>query len=246
MKHVLAKAQRGLLRDFADSRVLLAFDFDGTLAPIVNRPEAAVMGRRTARLLAQLAALYPCVVVSGRALADVKQRLAGVRLRAVRGNHGMEPGPGLAAARQRALRWRARLAARLPDVPGIAVEAKGPSLAIHYRGTRTPAAARRAILAAVRELPGVRILEGKMVVNLVPVNAPHKGTAVLALARRLGCQAIIYIGDDDNDEDAFALIDEAHFLGIRVGRSGRSRAGYFVRSRAEVDALLGLLVRLRC
>ncbi len=245
MKDVLGTAQRGVLRDFADSRVLLAFDFDGTLAPIVSRPEAAVMARRTARLLAQVAALYPCVVVSGRARADVQQKLAGVRLRAVIGNHGMEPWRGLPAARRLALRWPALVVPRLPEDAGIVLEAKGPSLAIHYRGVRSPAPARRAILTAVRTLPDARIVEGKMVVNLLPAHAPDKGTAVLALAHRLGCQAIVYVGDDDNDEDAFALAGRAHLLGIRVGRSARSQAGYFVRTQADVDTLLALLARLR-
>jgi trehalose 6-phosphate phosphatase len=245
MKDILAPAQRGLLRDLADSRVLLAFDFDGTLAPIVRDPEAAAMRRRTARLLAQVAAAYPCVVISGRARADVKHKLGRLRLREVVGNHGMEPWPGLPAASRLAERWRKLIAARLPHLPGLVVEAKGPSLAIHYRQSRDRPAARRAILAAVADLPGARLVEGKMVVNLMPARAPTKGTAVLALARRLDCQAIIYIGDDDNDEDAFALAGHAHALGIRVGRSRRSLAGYFVRTQGALDDLLAVLGKLR-
>jgi trehalose 6-phosphate phosphatase len=245
MKNILAPPQRSLLRDLADSRVLLAFDFDGTLAPIVRDPEAAAMRRRTARLLAQVTAAYPCVVISGRARADVRGKLAGVTLREVVGNHGMEPWPGLPAARRLAQRWQAALAARLPELPGMVVEAKGPSLAIHYRRTRARPAARRAILAAVADLRGVRLVEGKMVVNLMPARAPNKGTAVVSLAQRLGCDAILYVGDDDNDEDAFALADHAHLVGIRVGRSARSRANYFVPTQADVDELLALLGKLR-
>lgn len=245
MKDVLAPRQHAVLRDFADGRVLLAFDFDGTLAPIVTRPEVAVMRRRTATLLAQVASLYPCVVVSGRARADVKQRVAGIPLRAVLGNHGMEPWAGLAAARRLAEQWAETLGRRLPPWPGLVLEAKGPSLAIHYRRTHDRPAARRLILAAVERLPAARMVEGKMVVNLLPVHAPNKGTAVGQLAARLGCQSVIYVGDDGNDEDAFALVDEMRLLGIRVGRSARSQAGYFVRSQRDVDALLALLAKLR-
>jgi trehalose 6-phosphate phosphatase len=245
MKNLLGRAGLATLRRFARRRVLLAFDYDGTLAPIVRDPEAADMRPRTRTLLAEVARRYPCVVVSGRARADVMKKVARLPLRAVLGNHGMEPWPGLAAARGRARRWRARLRATLPPMPGIFLEDKGPSLALHYRRAKAPARARRLVLAAVADLPGARIVGGKMVVNLLPANAPNKGTALLGLRRRLHCAAIIYVGDDDNDEDAFALAGQVPLLGIRVGRSRRSRATCFLPGQPAVDELLSLLVKMR-
>ena len=84
-----------------------------------------------------------------------------------------------------------------------------------------------------------------MVVNVLPAQAPDKGTAVLSLCRKLHCNAILYVGDDDNDEDAFALSERVPLLGIRVGRARKSQAQYFLPSQHAMDRLLALLVRLR-
>ena len=78
MTHVLTGAGRELLRQFAWSNVLLAFDYDGTLAPIASDPERAALRPTTRRLLSEVARRYPCVVISGRARADAQSRLLGV------------------------------------------------------------------------------------------------------------------------------------------------------------------------
>lgn len=245
MKDILAQAQRQVLRRFTDRRVLLAFDFDGTLAPIVRDPDAATMPRSTRALFTNVARLYPTVVISGRARADVAKRLSGIPLRAVLGNHGMEPSPEEKTARRLVAGWHGTMAAGLPDIPGVVLEDKGTSLAIHYRLARARAEARRTILGGIANLPKARIIEGKCVVNLLPDFAPDKGEALLRLCRRLRCPCAIYLGDDDNDEDAFNLADAFPVLGIRVGHAPHSRADYFVRKRAHVNALLSLLIKQR-
>ena len=245
MNSVLGRAGLAAVRNYARRRLLVALDFDGTLSPIVRDPAAATMRRRTAALLTEVAGLYPSVVISGRARADVAAKLGRIPLRAVIGNHGMEPSPGLGAARRLAAGWRKRLAAELPPIPGMVVEDKGPSLAIHYRRARARGEVRRLLLEVASGLPSARILEGKMVVNLLPAGAPDKGTAVLRLCRRLRCDAILYVGDDANDEDAFALSERVSLLAIRVGRARRSGAPWFLPSQRAVDHLLALLVRLR-
>ena len=90
MQYLLSRASRAILSRLAQERTLCAFDFDGTLSPIVERPEQAGMGEQTQILLGQLAALYPCVIVSGRARADLLGRLNGVKVERVIGNHGAE------------------------------------------------------------------------------------------------------------------------------------------------------------
>jgi trehalose 6-phosphate phosphatase len=245
VKNVLAEGQHATLLAFARERVLLAFDFDGTLAPIVRDPKAASMRPRTSALLANVAKLYPCVVLSGRSRADVMAKVAAIPLRAVFGNHGMEPSPNLRRWRQLANQWHTQLATSLPRIAGVVIENKGPSLAIHYRKARARAAAHRLILAAATNLRGTRIVEGKMVVNVLPAGAPDKGTALIALCKRLRCQSAIYVGDDDNDEDVFALAKQVRLLGIRVGRSPRSQATTFVPSQAAVDRLLVKLAEAR-
>ena len=245
MKNILAEEQHRTLLDFARQRVLLAFDFDGTLAPIVRHPETATMRRRTSTLLALVAKLYPCVVLSGRSRADVMEKVAGIPLRAIFGNHGMEPSESLRAWRRLAAKWHAQLASALPPIAGVVIENKGVSLAVHYRLARARAAVRRLVLQAASDLRGTRIVEGKMVVNVLPAGAPDKGTALITLRKGLRCQSAIYIGDDDTDEDVFALAKQERLLGIRVGRSRRTQAGYYVPSQAAVDQLLVQLAEAR-
>ena len=75
MRNILSRANREVLQQFAWSKVLLAFDYDGTLAPIVSKPERAIMRPTTRRLLEELVKLYPCMVISGRAQRDAMRRL---------------------------------------------------------------------------------------------------------------------------------------------------------------------------
>lgn len=246
MMNVLAARNRALLQQFAWSRVLLAFDYDGTLAPIVNRPDAARMRTRTQALLETVAERYPCAVISGRARADTRRRVRGVRLVEVVGNHGLEPGSDPRRAAAVAGHWAARLEHELRGLRGVVVEDKGPSVAVHYRRARVKRAARRAIAAAIRGLgPGVRSLPGKLVVNVLPVGAPHKGLALQRLRARVGADTAIYVGDDGTDEDVFSLDEPGRLLSIRVGPSARSAAPYYVRNQAEVDRLLAALASLR-
>ena len=90
MHYLLSKASRPVLTRLAKERTLCAFDFDGTLAPIVEHPDQACMRARTRYLLARLAALFPCVIFSGRKRADVLGKLSGVAVERVFGSHGAE------------------------------------------------------------------------------------------------------------------------------------------------------------
>jgi len=243
MQYLLSRAARPVLTRLARQRTLCAFDFDGTLAPIVDRPERAGMRVRTRKLLGGLATLYPCIVVSGRARSDVLGKLRSVKLAGVIGNHGAETDVTDGKSNRRIKQWKDALEADLLALPGVWVEDKGLSLAVHYRQCKQKAQARRRILAAARDLKNVRVFGGKQVVNLVMDNAPHKGDALAAERDRLKCNSILYIGDDDNDEDAFGL--EGKLFPVRIGRKGDSHARYYLRSQAEIDELLELLGRLR-
>lgn len=241
---VLGRDGRAQLAALAQRRALLVLDFDGTLAPIVPNRERATLPVKTRRLLARVAASYPVVVVSGRARADVAARLDGLPIRGVVGNHGAEDADGSPAAPPRVRRWLSQLERELAGVPGVEIEDKVQSLSVHYRRAPKRAAAWRAIVAAVDDLPGVRRVEGHAVVNVVPKGAPDKGTAVRRWRRRLGASAVIYVGDDVTDEDAFALAGP-RFLAVRVGASRRTHASFHLREQGEIDELLGELLRLR-
>jgi trehalose 6-phosphate phosphatase len=242
MRYILSRASRPILELLAREDTLCAFDFDGTLSPIVDRPADAGIGERTRNLLGRLATLYPCVIVSGRARADLVGRLAGVRVCRAIGNHGAEP--EATAARPHAVaEWKAVLDRELGEIPGILVEDKGLSLAVHYRLCARKAEVRRRILSVAQKLPHVRVVGGKLVVNLVMTRSHDKGDALAAERARLGCTWVIFVGDDDNDEDAFAL--EGNIVPVRIGRKQHSNARYYLRTQAEMDTLLDALVRLR-
>lgn len=245
MKNILARANRNVLKRFAKSNVLLAFDFDGTLAPIVATPSRAAMRATTRALLGRVSAVYPCVVISGRARRDVTARLRGTGISTVIGNHGVEPWQATAPVRRAVGGWRTALDRRLGRIQGVEIEDKGYSLAIHYRRARNKRAARLAIARAVGELAGVRVVGGVMVVNVIPGGAPHKGVALERERRRRRCDNAIYVGDDETDEDVFTMGSDGRLLAVRVGARRRSAAGYCVRDQRQVDDLLRALLALR-
>ncbi|MGD0666543.1 MAG: trehalose-phosphatase [Bryobacteraceae bacterium] len=243
MRYLLSRASRPVLTRLAGERTLCAFDFDGTLAPIVERPEQAGMRARTRRLLARLAAAYPCIIVSGRARADVLGKLGGVEVAQVIGNHGAEPGGTQAKARRQIERWKEALEVEIGTFPGVWVEDKGFSLAVHYRQCHRKAAARRRILEVSRKLEQASVFGGKKVINLAVQGAPRKGDALASERDRLRCRWVLFVGDAEDDEDAFAL--KGNTIAVRVGRKRQSHASYFLRSQAEIDKLLEVLVSRR-
>lgn len=245
MTYLFSRSNRYLLETFAWSNVLLAFDYDGTLAPLVSLPARATMRPSTRHLLKRVSRLYPCVSISGRAQADAFRRLKGVEICRVIGNHGVEPSAGSAALRRRVQRWLPILNAQLERWPGVVIEAKGYSVAIHYRQARDRNATRNAILSAAQLLDEVQIIGGKLAINLLVLGSPHKGLALERERARFACDAILYVGDDETDEDAFRLDRPGRQLSIRVGRKRSSAAPFYIRNQAEIDRLLAMLVALR-
>ncbi len=245
MKAILSEDARGLLDGLARERALLVFDFDGTLAPIVERPADAVIRATTRSLLRVVALLYPCAVVSGRSRADLAPRLEGIPLVAFAGNHGAEAGFGpvdrtpCPAVRA----WRETLQAALHGVRGVEIEDKGLSIAIHYRRAPDAAGAQRRVRAAAEALEGARIFGGLAVVNVAPADAPDKGAAVEEILQRVGRRRVLYVGDDVTDEQAFAA--ESVSVSVRIGASERSAARFYLPEQSAVDALLAALVAAR-
>jgi trehalose 6-phosphate phosphatase len=240
MRYLLSRDSRSVLTRLAHERTLCAFDFDGTLAPIVEHPDQAALRGVTRSLLSRLAALYPCVILSGRARADLLDKLGSVRVEQAIGNHGAGAEGTTGKTRRQVRRWKAAIELELGPVPGLWVEDKGLSLAVHYRQSPRKADAQRRILQASRNLEGVRMFGGKRVVNIVVDGAPHKGQALVAQRERLQCRWVLYVGDDENDEDAFAI--GGNIVPVRVGRNRRSHASYYLRRQAEIDKLLELMV----
>lgn len=249
--HVLGALGRRRLAWLQRQPLLLAFDFDGTLAPIVDRPDDARVLPALVPLLVRASARWPVAVVTGRALADLRDRLGFVPQHLV-GSHGAE---GLALADADAAAavaaldaWRARLRDAAPQLlaAGVELEDKGASLALHYRRAADPTQARRVLEAVLAQAPPcgapVRRFGGKCVENLVAAAAPDKGDAVHHLARLTGARAVLFVGDDVTDESVFrrALPD---WLTVRVGRDPLGSAAAFHLNSVEQMPLLvqGLL-----
>jgi trehalose 6-phosphate phosphatase len=245
MQTILADQQRSLLAGFARANVLLAFDYDGTLVPIAPTPAEPRMRETTRRLLIEAARLYPCVIISGRALDDLSERLAGVPVWYLFGNHGLEPPPPGTVSRTPATEWARELERRLPEDPGIVIEDKRYSLTIHYRNARDKRRAVEAIDRVVARLPDARALGGAEAVSLLPRGGGNKGVALQQACRWFACDSAIYVGDDATDEDAFSSTYPEKLLTIRVGAAANSHARFHLACQDEIDSLLEILVDVR-
>jgi trehalose 6-phosphate phosphatase len=248
MKDLLHLRHRTALERFVvgdGAPVLLAFDYDGVLAPLARDPKGARMRARTRALLARLTSSYPVAVVSGRSWRDTHRFVEGL-VPTVVGNHGFElgrPVPVPTAVLRRVSAWRATLERALAAIPGVHFEDKRSTLAIHYGLSRGWRAAERAVYEAANQLQGTRLIAGKRVLNVLPHGFPSKCDAVRTLVAQLGCRGALYAGDDVTDEDAFAVGPPLVF-GVHVGK-GPSLAPWRLATQRDVDALLALLISFR-
>jgi trehalose 6-phosphate phosphatase len=222
--------------------VLIAFDYDGVLAPIASTPDRARMRARTCELLTRVAELFRCEVVSGRPLDDLTRRMQGVPLFGLSGNFGREPPIAGRRPPPQVREWVDLLRESLARYTGVLVEDKTYSVTVHYRHAVDRAGVRRALRRTIASLHGARAVEGVEAVSLMPWPGPTKGTALQSARRRAGCTHAVYVGDDGTDEDAFASAGPARLLAIRVGASAHTKARFHVHSQARVDALLRALL----
>lgn len=231
-------------------QVLLLLDFDGTLAALRGRSAAARLTGEIRGLLASLHGLprVGVAVLSGRSLDDLKARV-GLSALYYGGNHGLEiAGPGISFLHAGALAHRsivqalaARIEGELGRVPGAALENKGLTLSVHYRGvapaSRRPLGRLRARMRADAFGLPVRWGAGRHVWDLLPRVTWHKGAAALHVMRHLGGPFPVALGDDTTDEDLFAAV-KGRGISIRVGRLKSSRADFYLRGQEQVARFL--------
>ncbi len=238
-------------RRLAGRRPAVFLDYDGTLAPIAPRPELAKLPEPTRAVLHRLAGQGPVAILSGRGREDVAA-LVGLDELTYAGSHGFDiAGPTLRrkvgeGIPERIADASERLRRRLHGIPGVLVEPKRFSVAVHFR-LADPADLPRiesAVDAVRAELPDLRKVHGKKVFELRPDLDWDKGTALLWLLKRLhpGSEnsAIIplYLGDDLTDEDAFRAIADRGISILVAAEPRETAAAYSLRNPEEVRIFL--------
>jgi len=205
-----------LLEDPGSAALLL--DLDGTLAPIVGRPEDARLIPGAAECLPALRdGLGLVAFISGRGLADL-ERIVALPGLAYAGNHGMEiRHPGAPARTAEAARpwleaigaWGGRQDGGDLRRRGLRVEDKGATLSVHWRGAPDPGEAERHLREAMAPsavAAGLRVTWGRMVMEVRPPVDVDKGTAARELVGAAGCRRALHLGDDRTDADAWRVL----------------------------------------
>ncbi|RNC80856.1 MAG: trehalose-phosphatase [Phycisphaera sp.] len=231
--------------------LLIACDYDGTLAPIVSNPSDARADRESLVALRALAHLPSThvAVISGRSLSDLSEMMGETDGIHLVGSHGSEFDVGFAQEiSKEAKELRDRVLEELERVAetgdGFGIETKPASIAFHYRNANEVKAqeAVRTIESGCAAWDGVHVKRGKMVIELGVVNT-NKGKALETLRKRLGASACLFMGDDVTDEDAFAMLTGPD-VGIKVG-PGASAASYRVGDTHDIAKLLARVTQLR-
>lgn len=236
--------------------IVVCLDYDGTLTPIVDRPELAALSDEMRLLLKKLGGLCPTALVSGRALQELKN-LVGVDDLFYAGSHGFDiVGPeGAGIQHEVGKRFvpavehaHEQLCAELGDIDGVIIETKRYSLSVHYRlvDARLIPTVERALDQILRRHPTLRKTHGKKVFEVRPRIDWNKGKAVQWLLAALGLEAAValYIGDDTTDEDAFRAVTDTG-IGVLVANEPRPTAAiYGLKDPEEVGRFLERIATL--
>jgi trehalose 6-phosphate phosphatase len=250
----------------AAPHILLLADYDGTLTPIVSRPEDAVLSASVREILTSLSQKksFSVGVISGRSIEEIK-RLVQIKDIYYSGNHGLEiDGPALEYRNPAALSARtligslsARLSAELSGTGGVIVQNKGFSLSVHYRLVKpgdesTVAAAVERVTAPLVKKGEIRVFKQKKVWEMRPPLDWDKGRAVKFIGREISTKLklhrllTVYLGDDTTDEDVFRVLHHPDGWSIYVGEETRqSAAEYYLESTDEVTELLYKLADIK-
>ncbi len=256
--HAVLESADQIRRRIKGRPLALLLDFDGTLTPIVPSPDRAMLSGGVRETLSNLAGRPETLVavISGRSLEDIRQRVGLPKL-IYAGNHGLEIAwqdslwtlPEAEAARAEIGEACRRLRVRLRRVAGVIVEDKGLTASIHFRLTPPPRLeeVRVAVLEEVERTPQLVVRRGKQAWELWP-NVPwNKGAAAQTiLGRTFGPEwvsqvAVVYLGDDRTDEDAFMALPEPAVT-VKVGSpTSVTAARYLAADVDEVAQFLELL-----
>ena len=242
--------------------LFMGLDYDGTLTPLVNHPDHALLPQDTKSLLADLCDLpnaFVCII-SGRSCQDVKKKV-GIKRIIYAGNHGMQiRGRGLSFSVKNSKRYTEEinkicrnLTQRLKRIKGVWVENKGLTASIHYRLAESEDVqkGKQIVFTIMKSFKDLKLREGKKVWEIRPNIDWNKGKAVAYILKKcLGGNwksegAAVYIGDDQTDEHAFSLLKQDGITALVSGKPGQtSNAQYFLTHPQEVIGFLRWLGNL--
>ncbi len=244
--------------------ILLFLDYDGTLTPIVETPDKAIISKEKKDLLDKLSTSPHCrvAIISGRSLRDIKA-IVGLKDIIYVGNHGLEiEGPKIKFESQVSPRLKSIIrhiheeaVSKLSKIKGVLIEDKGLTISVHYRLVDEKDIPE--LKSILTEITGpyivrdkIKINSGKKVYEIRPPAMWDKGKVVLWLLARqqflLERNKIlpVYIGDDVTDEDAFKALKKKG-LTIFVGEQASSEAQYYLKTTEEVAEFLKLISDLK-
>ncbi len=245
--------------------IYLFLDYDGTLVPIVETPDKAIMPKGTKDLLRQLSKMpnRKIAIISGRTLKDISKRVGLKNIDYV-GNHGFEiKGPKINFKSPLPLRYRRtleeikdKLEENLSSFRGVFIEDKGFSLSVHYRladkeNIPTIEAEFYSVIFLYEFRNDIHVKPGKMVLEIRPPISWDKGKVVLwLLERRLFVMRNkkmkvlpIYIGDDTTDEDAFECLQNKGMT-IFIGKPKKTKAQLYLKDSGEITRFLEAILKI--
>ena len=262
MKHLFSSWDIIESRLKSNQHILLVFDYDGTLTPIVKRPELAGLSLAMKGLLKGLSGspFFSLVIISGRPLNEIK-RLVGIKKIIYAGNHGLElKGPDFRYLNPQAkksqpiiLKIYKLLSKELAHLKGVLVENKGLSLSVHYRlvrGKNNLAELNKIFYQVIKPFQAkkkIRLTFGKKVNEIRPPVKWDKGKCLKYLLTKTPQfrfkPLCVVLGDDRTDEDMFKAVREKD-ISVFVGKPGKSSlARYYLYDTGEVKEFLEKLIR---
>jgi trehalose-phosphatase len=248
-RHLFDEWEKVLARAHRASRLVLCLDFDGTLAPIRQRPQSVWLAADARRLVQRIARGGTLVaIISGRGLTDLRRR-ARIRGIWLAGAHGyfVESREGrryslLSKRQEDGMKGMLRsLREKLRGLRGIQIEPKEATAAVHYRRAdrQNAHAARRIVERLSASAKEFRLMHGKKVWEILPASPVDKWTAVrFILKKQIPGNTkglLFYLGDDTTDEAVFRKMKG---ISVAVGKQQGTAARYFLRSPAEVKLFL--------
>lgn len=246
-------------RELKNKNIFIFLDYDGTLTPIVKKPEDAIIGIEAKRLIERLKRKYKgrLAVISGRPLTEIK-KLVGIKGIIYAGNHGLEIekekkrfNAALPADYKTALKKiKKRLIKELDFINGAFMEDKSLTISVHYRLIKDGQSTIKKIIDRVLKpyIAGkkIKVNNGKKVIEIKPPVNWDKGSAVLWIlkGKTAGKVIPVYIGDDITDEDAFTAL-KGHGLTVHVGKTNKSEAEYYLKNSGEVITFLKKILKIK-